>query len=81
MLLFSLVFFFLLERDRKRKNYERLVNGLGNPIPYKMMFVSATKVKNCGGEDALLVAKVQFSGGWKNTSKTRILTCVKYQRK
>ena len=37
--------FFLPERDRKRKNYE--CDGLGNLIPYKMMFVSAY-VKNCG---------------------------------
>ena len=34
------VVFFLLERDRKGENYE--YDGLGNPIPYKMMFVSAT---------------------------------------
>ena len=40
----SVVFF--LERERKRKNYE--CDGLGNPIPYKMMFVSAAQVKNCG---------------------------------
>ena len=36
-------FFFLLERDLKRKNYE--CDGLGtlaNPIPYKMMLVSAS---------------------------------------
>ena len=31
---------FFPERDRKRKNYE--CYGLGNSIPYKMMFVSAT---------------------------------------
>ena len=38
--LFDCVVFFLLEKDRTRKNYE--CDGLGNPIPYKMMFVSAT---------------------------------------
>ena len=38
--------FFLLVRDQKRKNYE--CDDIGNPIPYKIMFVSATKVKNCG---------------------------------
>ena len=43
---FFRLWFFLLERDRKRKNYE--CDGLGNPIPYKMMFVSVTQVKNCG---------------------------------
>ena len=43
---FRLCYVFLLERDWKRKNYE--CDGLGNPIPYKMMSVSATQVKNCG---------------------------------
>ena len=35
---FVCVVFFLLEKDRKREKYE--FDGLGNPIPYKMMFVS-----------------------------------------
>ena len=43
---FCLCCVFLLERDGKRKNYE--FDGLGNLIPYKMIFVSATSVKNCG---------------------------------
>ena len=34
------VVFFLLERDRKRKNYE--YDDIDNPNPYKIMFVSAT---------------------------------------
>ena len=33
---FVCVVFFLLERDRKRKNYE--CDCLGKPIPYKTMF-------------------------------------------
>ena len=41
---YKLLFFdcvvFLLESDRKRKNYE--CDGLGNQIAYKMIFVSAT---------------------------------------
>ena len=37
---FRLYVFFLLERDRKHKNYE--CDCPGNPIPYKIMFVSAT---------------------------------------
>ena len=34
------VAFIFLERDQKRPNYE--CDGLGNPIPYKMMFVTAS---------------------------------------
>ena len=37
---FVCVVLFLLERERKRKNYER--DGLSNLIPYKMMFVLVT---------------------------------------
>ena len=37
---FVWVAFFLLERDRKCKNYE--CDGLGNLSSYKMMFVSAS---------------------------------------
>ena len=43
---FSFMCIFLLERYRKLKHYE--CDGLGNSIPYKMMFVSASSVKNCG---------------------------------
>ena len=37
---FRLCCVFSLERVKKRKTYE--CDSLGNPIPYKMMFVSAT---------------------------------------
>ena len=37
---FRLCCVFSLERDRKRKNYK--CDGLGNPIPYKIIFVLAT---------------------------------------
>ena len=49
--------FFLLERDLKRKNY---CDCLGNSIPYKVMFVSASFWSCTVGEDAFLVAKLQF---------------------
>ena len=56
--------FFLLERDRKRKNYE--CDGIGNSIPYKMILFQPPRSKTMG-EDAFLVAKVQiFRGGEKN---------------
>ena len=38
--LFRLRFVLLLEKDRKRKNNE--CDELGNSIPYKIMFVSAS---------------------------------------
>ena len=57
---FVCVVFFILERNRKRKNYE--CDGLGNPIPYKMMFVSATRSKTVG-ENVFLMAEVQFFRG------------------
>ena len=41
---FLFVLCFFTERERKLKNYE--CDGLGDPIPYKMI-VSATLVKNC----------------------------------
>ena len=64
---FRVLCFFLLELYRKRKIYE--CDGLGNPIPYKMMFVSATQPgKKNVWEDAFLVAKVLFFREGKNTS-------------
>ena len=49
--------FFLLERDRKHKN-------LGNLIPYKIMYFSATYSRSkTVEEDAFFVAKVQFFRG------------------
>ena len=44
---------------------------LGNPIPNKIVFVSATQVKTVG-EDAFSVAKVQFFRGGKHN----IINCV-----
>ena len=55
---FVCVMFFLLARDRKRKNYE--CDCLGNSIPYKCLF-QAPRVKTV--EDAFLVAKMQFFRG------------------
>ena len=43
---FSFVLCFLLEREKKRNQYEP--TSMGNSIPYKMMFVSATYFINWG---------------------------------
>ena len=56
---FVCVVFFLLARDRKRKNYE--CDCLGNSIPYKCLF-QTPRVKTVE-EDAFLVAKMQFFRG------------------
>ena len=59
MLRFFVLRFFTGKRS-KTKSYE--CDGLGNPIHYKMMFVSAKLVKTVG-EDEFLVAKGQFLRG------------------
>ena len=59
---FSFVLLLLLERDRKRKNYE--YDGPGNSIPYKMMFVLATLVKNCGRKFIFSVQSAIFQGSY-----------------
>ena len=69
---FVCVVFFLLERDRKRKNDE--CDGLGNPIPYKMMFVLATYVKNCERRCILSGKSEIFQGDGKTHHNITILT-------
>ena len=71
---FRLCRVFLLERDRKRKNYE--CDGLGNPIPYKM-FVSATQVKNCGRRCVCSGLSAIFHGYGKTRRNITILTMCK----
>ena len=59
--------FFLLERDRKRKNYE--FDGLGNLIPYKMMFILATQIKTCGRRCIFSGQSANFQGRGKHIVK------------
>ena len=77
---FVCVVFFLLERDRKRKNYE--CDRLGNLIPYKIMFVfiSANLVKNCGSRCIFNGHSAIFHGEGK-THRVINQLCEKYQRK
>ena len=81
MLLFSrFCCVFLLERDRKVKNYK--CDGLDNSIPYKMMLVSASYVKNCGRRCIFSSQIAIFQGEGKTHRNITTLTlCVKYQRK
>ena len=68
-------FVFLMERDRKRKNYE--CDGLGNSIPYKMMFVSATQDKNCGRRCIFSGQSAILQGEGKTHRNITILTMCK----
>ena len=71
--LFCLCRVFLLERDRKRKNYE--CDGLGNSIPYKMSLFQPPRSKTVEN-DAFLEEKCNFSVGGKHCNMT-ILTMSK----
>ena len=65
---FRLCCVFLTERDGYLKNYE--CDGPGNLIHYKMMFRCGSKTRSkTVGEDAFLVAKVQFFRAWGKTHR------------
>ena len=66
---FRLCYVFLLERDLKHKNKE----CCGNPILYKMRFVSATKAKNCGEKMHFQWPMCISSGGDKTHHNITIL--------
>ena len=55
--LFVCVVFFYWKEIEIAKKHE--CDDLGNPMPYKMMFVQPPRSKTVG-EDAFLVAKVEF---------------------
>ena len=71
-----IIIIFLLETDEKRNN-EKLC-CLGNLIPYKMMFVSTIKVKNCGRSCSSSSQSVIFQDNWKHTKATILTMCKIY---
>ena len=69
---FVCVVFSYFNEIKKAKNYK--CDGLGNQIPYKMMFVSATQVKNCGRKCILSGQSAIFQGEGKTHRNITILT-------
>ena len=75
---FICIVFLYWKKIENAKNYE--CDGQSNPIPYKMMFVSATSVENCGRRCSFSGQSAIFQGDGKGHRNKTILTMCKILR-